>query len=71
MSMAGNRQQRQWIVMAAKELGLMPTTEGGIEHSLPIDPIFEDVVKLFVSSGTTLGRKPEAVVDPVRRHVQA
>ena len=49
----------------------MPTTEGGIEHSLPIDPIFEDVVKLFVSSGTTLGRKPEAVVDPVRRHVQA
>lgn len=71
MYMAGNRQQRQWIVMAAKELGLMPTTEGGIEHSLPIDPIFEDVVKLFVSSGTTLGRKPEAVVDPVRRHVQA
>ncbi len=69
MYMAGNRQQRQWIIMAAKELGLMPTTEGGIdfalevthaldgysgvEHSLPVYPIFEDVVKLFVSSGTT------------------
>lgn len=27
MYMAGNRQKRQWIIMAAKELGLMPTTE--------------------------------------------
>lgn len=69
MYMAGNRQRRQWIIMAAKELGLMPTTEGGIdyalevthaldgysgvEHSLPVHPIFEDVVKLFVNSGTT------------------
>ncbi len=69
MYMAGNRQQRQWIIMAAKELGLMPTTEGGIdyalevthaldsysgvEHSLPVYPIFDDVVKLFVNSGTT------------------
>jgi Tol biopolymer transport system component len=69
MYMAGNRQQRQWIIMAAKELGIMPTTEGGIdfalelthaldgysgvEHSLPIYPLFEDVVKLFVTSGTT------------------
>jgi Tol biopolymer transport system component len=69
MYMAGNRQQRQWIIMAAKELGLMPTTEGGIdfalevthaldgyagvEHSLPVAPIYEDVVSLFVNSGTT------------------
>ncbi|MEZ4457062.1 MAG: amidohydrolase family protein, partial [Gemmatimonadales bacterium] len=69
MYMAGNRQQRQWIIMAAKELGLMPTTEGGIdfalevthamdgyagvEHSLPVYPIFEDVVRLFVNSNTT------------------
>jgi Tol biopolymer transport system component len=69
MYMSGNRQQRQWIIMAAKELGLMPTTEGGIdfalelthaldgysgvEHSLPIYPIFEDVVQLFKNSGTT------------------
>ena len=28
MYMSGNRQQRQWIIMAAKELGIMPTTEG-------------------------------------------
>lgn len=69
MYMAGNRQQRQWIIMAAKELGLMPTTEGGldfklelthamdgysgIEHSLPIAPIYGDVVELFKASQTT------------------
>jgi len=69
MYMSGNRQQRQWIIMAAKELGLMPTTEGGIdfalevshaldgyagvEHSPPVYPLFEDVVQLFVNAGTT------------------
>jgi Tol biopolymer transport system component len=69
MYMSGNRQQRQWIIKAAKELELMPTTEGGldfklelthaidgysgIEHSLPIAPIFEDVVELFKASKTT------------------
>jgi len=67
MYMAGNRQQRQWIIMAAKEQGLMPTTEGGLrmmydltlmldgypglEHSLPIYPIYEDVVQLAAESG--------------------
>ncbi len=29
MYMTGNRQQRQWIIMAAKENNIMPTTEGG------------------------------------------
>jgi Tol biopolymer transport system component len=69
MYMSGNRQQRQWIIQAAKELELMPTTEGGldyklelthaidgysgIEHSLPIAPIFDDVVELFKASQTT------------------
>ena len=69
MYMTGNRQQRQWIITAAKELGLMPTTEGGldfklelthamdgysgIEHSLPIAPIYDDVVQLFKASQTT------------------
>lgn len=69
MYMSGNRQQRQWIIMAAKELGIMPTTEGGIdfrlnlthamdgypgiEHALPVTPIFEDVVGLFKTSQTT------------------
>ncbi|MBW3552049.1 MAG: amidohydrolase family protein, partial [Gemmatimonadetes bacterium] len=67
MYVAGNRQQRQWIIMAARELGLMPTTEGslnfrqnlnetidgypGLEHSVPIYPIYNDVVKLFAETG--------------------
>jgi len=69
MYMTGNRQQRQWVIQAAKELELMPTTEGGldfkldmthaidgysgIEHALPIAPIYEDVVGLFKASQTT------------------
>jgi len=69
MYMSGNRQQRQWIIQAAKELRLMPTTEGGldfklnlthaldgysgIEHALPIAPIYRDVVQLFKTSQTT------------------
>jgi Tol biopolymer transport system component len=69
MYMTGNRQQRQWIIQAAKELEIMPTTEGGldfkidmthaidgypgIEHNLPIAPIYSDVVELFETSGTT------------------
>lgn len=67
--MAGNRKQRQWVIMAAKEQGLMPTTEGGLdlkmnltiamdgypghEHALPILPLFQDVVELFAKSGIT------------------
>lgn len=55
--------------MAARELELMPTTEGGLdfklnlthaidgysglEHALPITPIYSDVVQLFVKSGIT------------------
>ncbi len=69
MYLSGNRQQRQWIIQAAKELELMPTTEGGldykldithaldgysgIEHALPIAPIYDDVVELFKASQTT------------------
>ena len=65
--MAGNRQQRQWIIMAAKEQKLMPTLEGGlalklnltqvldgypgIEHTLPIMPLYKDVVQLVAQSG--------------------
>ena len=63
---AGNREQRQWIIKAARELGLMPTTEGslnlelnltmaqdgysGTEHNLPGMPLFDDVVQLLVAS---------------------
>ena len=69
MYMTGNRQQRQWVIMAARELGIMPTTEGGldykldithaldgypgIEHALPIMPMYNDVVELFKASQTT------------------
>jgi Tol biopolymer transport system component len=67
--MAGDRRQRQWIVMAAKEQKITPTLEGGldfkknmteamdgyagIEHTLPIAPQYKDAVQLFAKSGTT------------------
>ncbi|MFQ5690827.1 MAG: amidohydrolase family protein [Gemmatimonadota bacterium] len=66
MYMTGNRQQRQWVIMAAREQKLMPTTEGGLdlkldmtqvidgypghEHSLPIFPLYNDVVRLMAES---------------------
>lgn len=66
--MVGNRKQRQWVVMAAKELGLMPTTEGGRdqkldtthaidgmhgnEHTLPVFPLFKDIVEIFTQTRT-------------------
>ena len=69
MYMTGNRQQRQWVIQAARELEIMPTTEGGldykidithaidgypgIEHNLPIAPIYGDVIELFKTSQTT------------------
>ena len=34
MYMTGNRQQRQWIIQAARELQLMPTTEGGLDFKI-------------------------------------
>ncbi|HEX9652145.1 MAG TPA: amidohydrolase, partial [bacterium] len=65
---AGDRNTRQWIIMAAKEQGLIPTTEGaldmkldlsqiidgypGNEHSLPITPLYKDVVELVAKSHT-------------------
>jgi Tol biopolymer transport system component len=68
MYMSGNRRQRQWLIMASLELGLMPTTEGGldyrldmthamdgypgVEHNLPIIPAYGDVIELFLESGT-------------------
>ncbi|PKP91959.1 MAG: amidohydrolase [Alphaproteobacteria bacterium HGW-Alphaproteobacteria-16] len=58
-----SRTIRQWIAMASRELGLLPTTEGshnpkliltqlidgyaGNEHALPIAPLQEDVLKLY------------------------
>ena len=67
--LAGDRKVRQWVVMAAREQGLTPTTEGGsnftmnltlmldgyagLEHSLPISPFYGDVVQLGRFSGIT------------------
>ena len=69
MYLTGNRQQRQWIIMAAKEQELMPTTEGGLnfklnmtqildgypghEHSFPIYPLYKDVIDFVAESKTT------------------
>jgi hypothetical protein len=64
----GNRRQRQWLIQAAAEMGMMPTTEGslslkldlsqvmdgyaGNEHSLAT-PIYRDVVELVARSRTS------------------
>ncbi len=69
MYMSGNRQQRQWLVIAAREQNLMPTTEGGLsleynltmlqdgypgqEHSYPIYPLFQDIIGLTAFSKQT------------------
>ncbi|MFN2398494.1 MAG: amidohydrolase family protein [Gemmatimonadaceae bacterium] len=66
---AGDRKVRQWIIMAAKELGLMPTSENyldfkknlteaidgypGAEHSYPIVPLFKDAIEIIAKSGIT------------------
>jgi Tol biopolymer transport system component len=77
MYMTGNRQQRQWVIMAARELGLMPTTEGGldfklnithgvdgypgIEHTLPITPKYNDVFEWY--KGTQVTNSPTLIVE--------
>jgi hypothetical protein len=63
----GDRRVRQLVAMAAREQHLMPTLEGGLdfkknlteamdgysgsEHTLPIAPLYRDVVQLFVGTG--------------------
>ncbi len=65
---AGNRKVRQWVVKASKDLGLMPTTEGagdlkldlthaidgmhGNEHTLPVAPLYKDVIELYAKTRT-------------------
>jgi imidazolonepropionase-like amidohydrolase/Tol biopolymer transport system component len=62
----GNREQRQWLIQAARELKLMPTTEGsldikmnvteaidgysGHEHTIPTYPLSPDIVRLLSES---------------------
>jgi len=65
----GTRQQRQWLVEAAREFDLMPTTEGGsdtkedlthamdgfsgLEHAVPDAPMYDDIVQLLARTGIT------------------
>ncbi|NQW05278.1 MAG: PD40 domain-containing protein [Acidobacteria bacterium] len=66
--MVGDRKVRQWVIMAAKEYGLTPTVEGGLdlklnlshmidgysghEHTLPLHPLYRDVIQFVVQSKT-------------------
>ena len=66
--MQPRREQRQWIIQAAREEGMLVVPEGGgdlefdmsmildghttIEHSLPQTPLYNDVVTLFSRSKT-------------------
>jgi len=70
MYLTGNRQQRQWIIMAAKNQGLMPTTEGaldiklnmtnlldgypGHEHAIPVYPLYKDVINSIAEAKMTV-----------------
>ncbi len=70
MYLVGNRKQRQWVIQAAKNQQLMPTTEGGLdfklnmtnlldgypgqEHSIPIYPLYKDVINTISASKMTL-----------------
>lgn len=69
MYLTGNRQHRQWIIQAAREQNLMPTTEGGLdfklnltnlidgypghEHALPIYPLYKDVTTAVAEAKMT------------------
>ncbi|MBX9783713.1 MAG: amidohydrolase family protein [Chitinophagaceae bacterium] len=69
MYLVGNRQMRQWVIMAAKEQKLMPTTEGGLdfklnmtnlfdgypghEHAIPVFPLYNDVTRTVGESKMT------------------
>jgi Tol biopolymer transport system component/imidazolonepropionase-like amidohydrolase len=66
--MQPRREQRQWIIDAARAESILVVPEGGgnlemnlsmvvdghtsIEHSLPVTPIYDDVARLFGASGT-------------------
>ena len=69
MYLTGNRQHRQWIIEAAREQKLMPTTEGGLdfklnmtnlidgypghEHALPIYPLYKDLTTAIAEAKMT------------------
>ncbi|MSR46255.1 MAG: hypothetical protein EXS13_04210 [Planctomycetes bacterium] len=70
------RTQRQWVIAAAREEQMLVVPEGGsllahnltmcldghtgVEHNLPVAPLYKDVVTLFANSGT--GITPTLIV---------
>lgn len=72
----GNRKQRQYVIQAAKEVGIMPTTEGsldtkldlthmidgfaGNEHNMPVFPVYKDIQQLAAQTG--IGYTPTLLV---------
>ena len=66
--MQPRREQRQWILRAAREEGMLVVPEGGgdleadmtyvidghttVEHALPITPLRKDIIELLAKSGT-------------------
>ena len=74
--MAGSRKQRHWLIQAARDLQIMPTTEGaldmemslthaidgfsGLEHNYPLPRLYEDVVQL--SAATRIAYTPTLLV---------
>lgn len=74
--MQPRREQRQWVIQAARKEGMLVVPEGGgdfevnmgmildghtgIEHALSVGPIYKDVVQLFAQSG--VGYTPTLLV---------
>ena len=70
MYMTGPRNVREWIIKACADQGLLPTTEGGLniktnitnlldgypghEHSIPIYPLYKDLVNTIAESKMAL-----------------
>ena len=73
---SGSRKQRQWLIQAARELELMPTTEGaldmkldvthvidgfsGLEHAYPLPTLYTDIIE--ISARTKLAYTPTLLV---------
>jgi hypothetical protein len=73
---SGSRKQRQWLIQAARELKLMPTTEGaldmkldithmidgftGNEHNFPLPDLYDDVIEL--AARTNIAYTPTLLV---------